>query len=373
MEDIAPRLLMVIRNDFESQFGKSDLIATLYKKIQAGTASYVEANDFAIEAGKILASAFRNNLSSEVLPNGKLYYNIAKQIVEPMMKNNYTLITDVTDQVQETLNEAAGIGIKPITPELNQDRIDGILDKTSSAEVYDEVAWVLDEPIVNFSQSVVDEAIKANAEFHARAGLKPKIIRKVAGDCCDWCKNLAGTYSYPNDVTDDVYRRHQRCRCSVDYIPGDGKVQNAHTKKWQSQEEYDKIKIRKRVGLADKKIETPEERERRIKFGNIDIPEEKFKDYALNFDKSLHKAIAFRDALGYDLDNYQELIKNIQDHIDFDKFIPKGNSGYGMRYEQIMKLTGPNGKEANVLTAWIQEGSKKRMTSVYVTKKEVTE
>ena len=264
MDDIAPSLLKAIRNDFESQFGKSDLIATLYKKIRAGTASYAEANDFAIEAGKILASAFRNNLSSEVLPNGKLYYNIAKQIVEPMMKNNYTLITEVTDQVQQTLNEAAGIGIKPITPELNQDRIDGILDKASSAEVYDDVAWALDEPMVNFSQSIVDAAVKANAEFHAKAGLKPKIIRKVAGDCCNWCKNLAGTYSYPNDVPDDVYRRHQRCRCSVDYIPGDGKVQNAHTKKWQSQEEYDKIEIRKRVGIRTKSSETPQEKERRI-------------------------------------------------------------------------------------------------------------
>lgn len=372
VEDIAPSLLKTIQDDFKDQFSKNNLIAALYKKVRDGTATYAEANVFAIEVGKTLANAFRNNLSSEVLPDGKMYYNIAKRVIEPMMKNNYVLITDVTDQVQQKLNEAANIGIKPITPELNQGRIDGILDKTSSAEVYDDVAWVLDEPMVNFSQSIVDEAIKANAEFHAKAGLRPKIVRKVAGNCCDWCKNLSGTYLYTYDMPDDVYRRHQRCRCTVDYIPGDGKVQNVHTKQWQTQGEYDKIELRKRIGLNSGSTGSPQEKEKRVALQKVDISEEKFKDYALNPMNAPEKAQAFKEALGYDLDNYNQLIKNIEEHIDVNKFVKKGNNGYGMRYEYVMKLTGPNGKEANVLTAWIQDGSKKRLTSVYVTKKDVT-
>ena len=268
MEDIAPSLLKTIQDDFGRMFKKSDIISSLYEKVRNGAATYVEANDFAIEAGRILAEVFQNNISSEVLPDGKLYYNIAKRTVEPMMKNNYDLITDVTDQVQEALNEAADIGIKAITPELNQDRIEGIINKVSSADVYDDVAWVLDEPMINFAQSIVDDAIKANAEFHSKAGLKPKIVRKVAGKCCEWCKNLAGMYSYPDDVPDDVYRRHQRCRCTVDYIPGDGKVQNVHTKQWQSQEEYDKIKVRKQIGLRTKNTEIPQEKEQRVNIEN---------------------------------------------------------------------------------------------------------
>lgn len=61
--------------------------------------------------------------SSSVLPDGKMYYNIAKSILNPTMENNYNLITNVTNQIQTSLNSAAGIGIKPITPKLNQDRI----------------------------------------------------------------------------------------------------------------------------------------------------------------------------------------------------------------------------------------------------------
>lgn len=103
------------------------------------------------------------------------------------------------------------------------------------------------------------------------------------------------------------------------------------------------------------------------------MPKSKFTDYALNPLKSPDKAKAFREALGYDLENYYELMKNIEEHIDESKFVEKGDSGYGMRYEYIMELTGANGKKANVLTAWIQDGKEKRMTSVYVTKKKVTE
>ena len=106
----------------------------------------------------------------------------------------------------------------------------------------------MDEPVKNFSQSIVDDAIRTNAEFHSKAGMSPKIIRKLAGGCCNWCRTVAGTYTYP-DVPKDVYRRHQRCRCTVDYHPGSGKVQNVHTKRWQTLEERDKIEARKIAGL----------------------------------------------------------------------------------------------------------------------------
>ena len=103
------------------------------------------------------------------------------------------------------------------------------------------------------------------------------------------------------------------------------------------------------------------------------IPKEKFTEYALNPLKSPDKAKAFKEALGYDRDNYSDLIKNIEYHIDESKFVEKGDNGYGMRYEYIMNIIGANGKNANILTAWIQEGNEKRLTSVYVTKKKVTE
>ena len=102
------------------------------------------------------------------------------------------------------------------------------------------------------------------------------------------------------------------------------------------------------------------------------MPKEKFVNYALNYSKAPDKAKAFEMALGYTIENADELMENISKHIDESKFVEKGDLGYGMRYEYIMELEGINGKKANVLTAWIQDKDEKRLTSVYVTNKEIS-
>ncbi len=110
-----------------------------------------------------------------------------------------------------------------------------------------------------------------------------------------------------------------------------------------------------------------------IEKGKIAIPVKKLTGYALDPKKAPDKAKAFKLALGYDQSNADELLQNIVDHVDESKFVEKGNVGYGMLYQSVIRLTGPNGKQANVLTAWIDENGKKRLTSVYVTDKKVTE
>lgn len=101
---------------------------------------------------------------------------------------------------------------------------------------------------------------------------------------------------------------------------------------------------------------------------NASIPDEKFYQYALNPTKSPDKAKAFKSALGYDLDNARDLIANIREHFDKTLLKPKGDNGYGQRYEMIMELTGPNGKSAKVLTAWIDDKEKRefRLVTVHI-------
>lgn len=253
MEDVAPELLKKIREEFDGAVEKSGTLKNVEEKILNGTATYIEANQYAIEVGKILANVYKNNISADVLPDGKLYYNIADRIIRPTMRNNYDLISKVSMQVQKTLNDDAGIGINAIKPEINADRIEGIINRVSNAENYDDVSWILQEPIVNFSQSVVDSFIKENSEFHAKAGMEAKVVRKLAGGCCEWCSRLAGTYIYP-DVPDDVYRRHQRCRCTVDYIPNKSKkAQNVWSKEWKDIENRKEVGIKKEHNLTLKK------------------------------------------------------------------------------------------------------------------------
>ena len=222
MIDIAPELFAKLKKSFNEKYNKNKKVEKILSTIKDGKPTYSEVNDLSIEVGDILAEVFGEHLSSDVLPDGKMYYNIAKRTVEPMMINNYDIVTDNAVIVQEILNKNAGMGIKAQVPPLNQSRIDGIIDRLDEEEFFDNIKWILDEPIKNFTQSIVDDVIEKNTEFHKGLGLVPSVTRIVQGDCCDWCREVAGTYHSPN-IPDDVYRRHRFCRCTVEYDPGDGK------------------------------------------------------------------------------------------------------------------------------------------------------
>lgn len=248
VEDIVPSLLKKIKSEFEDARLDSEVLKDLLSKLQHSKANYLDANQYAIEIGEILSKALGASLTNETLPDGKMYYNIAQRVLTDVLGRNYELVSDYTEQVQKNLNSEAKIGLAAQVPELNQDRIDGLVNRLASEESFDDVKWLLDDPIVNFSQSIVDDSIRKNAEFHHKVGLSPKIVRRVVGHPCKWCKSLEGSYNYP-EIPKDIYRRHGNCRCTVDYHPGNGKKQNVHTKRWAESQKSAKIEVLKGVGL----------------------------------------------------------------------------------------------------------------------------
>lgn len=232
MEDIAPELLELIRESFAAAVAENEQIQTLYQLIRSGGATYADADEYAYLVGEALSQAFEKHLSSAVLPDGRMYFNIADRVLRPLLEEDHAMVADAAKLVQTALNKKANIGIRAQTVAVDTDRIDGIVEKISNAENFDDVAWVLRDPIINFSMHVVDETLRKNVEFQGRAGLTPKVVRKSERKCCAWCRSLAGEYDYP-DLPDDVYRRHENCRCIVEYDPGDGRRQNVHSKKWR--------------------------------------------------------------------------------------------------------------------------------------------
>lgn len=232
-KDIVPELLEKIKKEFEKEKVANKDINRLLKLLDDNSATYLEANDYAIEIGELLSKILNRHITAEILPDGKMYFNIADRVLNETLKNNYELIADYAENVQAQLNKKANLGIKSKRPPINQDRIDGIVNRISTEESLDDIKWILGDPIVNFSQSIVDEAIKTNVEFHNKIGLEPEIKRIAVGKACKWCKSLEGRYSYPNDVPKDVYHRHENCRCMVDYHPKDGRrKQNVWNKSW---------------------------------------------------------------------------------------------------------------------------------------------
>lgn len=276
-KDIVPELFDKIDKTFKLKAKESKIIKDKLKVLKNKKADYKDANEFALEVGKILADTFQDKIKTQDLPDGKMYYNIAKRLIEPNMIKNYDLVGDYSRLVQESLNKQAQISIEAQKADLNQDRINKLVDKITKYDSYDDGKWLLNEPIINFSQAIVDDTIKKNADLHYKAGLRPKIIRREKGNCCDWCKAIAGVYDYQEvkNTGNNVFRRHRHCRCTVDYVPGDGKKQNVWTKE---RNDTDKDEKNKRIDLSNKQVNTKLRniaRAKALELGYDPLPDEK--------------------------------------------------------------------------------------------------
>lgn len=317
-KDIAPALLKRIRADFLSLLGDEAPAAD----------TYAAAADYAERVGAALAEAFRRNLTADALPDGRLYWNIADRVVRPLLEEDHALIADASAAVQLALNQQAGIGIAPQHAALNTDAVNGLLNKLAEAERFEDAAWVLDEPVRTFSRMVVDDTLEKNVSFQGRAGLQPRVIRTAESHCCKWCSALAGTYDYPH-VPKDVYRRHERCRCWVEYDPGEGRRQNVWSKTWAEDEESRQQRIQKIQNLSTNRDDSAKIESRK----QIYIPEKfpvnpetgkRYQYHELQFtDAQFGKKIGKHTSdFGMDPSNNEDreamrtIIKNIADHAD---------------------------------------------------------
>lgn len=255
--DVVPVLNERIQTSFKSYVMKDRRIAQISKRIRDGTATFVDGHDYAERLGENLSRALLENLRADTLPDGKLYYNIAKRTVTPALETNYELTNEAAADIQKLLDVKVGIGLGAVKADFPDQRIQGLIDKMTADGITLENALVwLMEPIVNNSEAFFDDFIDSNAKFRNDVGLKATITRKVAGNCCDWCAAMAGTYDYAS-APDDIYRRHEFCRCTVTYQSGKTS-QNVWTKRqWESSPE--ELEKRKSSGILKNK-ESPIER-----------------------------------------------------------------------------------------------------------------
>ena len=250
MDDIVPGLLEDMTNDFQSQYDSSSKIKSLKEKLDKGEATYKEANEYAAEVGGITKNVYSEHLTSDNLPDGKCYYNIAERVTSQTLHDQYELVADYSEKVQTDLNKMAGIGLKAQRADENTEEYHSLANYMSSAENYDDVAKSTAQSAERMARETVDKSVKKNAEFQNKAGLKPKIVRNGGNDCCSWCAEVTGTYDYPN-VPKDIYKRHNNCTCTVEYDPGSGKRQDVWSKKWMSAEEVEQRENLKTLGLDD--------------------------------------------------------------------------------------------------------------------------
>ena len=198
-------------------------------KLAKHTATYADAEHYAQEIGRILTEIFREHLP-EALTDGKLYRAAAEVLVQQPMIQAGKDVGKVAAMIQEDLNREAGIGMKAITPELNQDQIDGIITGICNAPTFENSQELFLDQVANFLEGHVDDFVRENAGFQSDAGLTVLVQRIADGKCCKWCSGLAGIYPYEDvrDRNNDVWRRHNNCHCQVIYDPRGSKRRRVH-------------------------------------------------------------------------------------------------------------------------------------------------
>lgn len=234
--DTAPELISKVKKYIRIFAAENDTLTSIQKKIEDGSATYSDTAEYARLYGEIVKQAMNANVSSASLPDGKMYYNIADRLFDDVLTEDYNEISQVCYDTQTALNAAANMNMKAQRVTLNEDRIQGFKELASRANQYDDVRATIHNGMQNFTQSIVDDSVKTNAKFQADAGYHPRIVRKAAWRCCEWCAKLAGSYNYPEDCPDNVFHRHSNCNCVVTYNPGDGKRQDVWSKKREPEE-----------------------------------------------------------------------------------------------------------------------------------------
>ncbi|MBR6326294.1 MAG: hypothetical protein IKR61_05760, partial [Lachnospiraceae bacterium] len=166
MADLARELVGAVQKAFAKNCSSDIVITGIERTLRKNGVSYKEAEEYAARLGELLAQAYQETITTDMLPEGKLDADLAEALIRPLLTKNYKDAARVAAEVQTRLNRAAGLGLKGLQPEQREDRLGGLIQKAGSYNTYEEAKWVLNEPVVNYTQSAVEDTIKKNADAH---------------------------------------------------------------------------------------------------------------------------------------------------------------------------------------------------------------
>lgn len=181
------------------------------RKLDAGTGTYEEAADIA----ELLGDEIARQLAMMYTP----------EQLEAYARAGHDIVAMVSETAQRNLNDAARIGLKPMTTKYPKAKVDALEAELALVE-HDKLPDEIKNALPSFVMGFVDDIVKYNVDFQVKAGLKPVIVRTWSGSYpshdtkhTDWCHDLAGTYDYDSRMDRQVFARHKGCRCKVEYFP----------------------------------------------------------------------------------------------------------------------------------------------------------
>ena len=205
--DIAPEF----KNRLDSDATAQKLLTT----IQNGRGTYKTANRYAIRVSEDLGKVLKVHNPVESI-NEWDYVNLIPQSLGETQR----LVTEACRDVQNSLNKKQGFGIKYQEPKFDWNRVNGFIDELANNPEFHNIEKSFYDQLVNFAENIVDDSIRDNVGRLYRAGIKTMIVRQAEFNACPWCSEVEGSYDYSEvrDTGNDIWRRHDNCKCTIDYV-----------------------------------------------------------------------------------------------------------------------------------------------------------
>lgn len=205
-EDIKEPFLTALNNDRRASY--------LIKEIEAGRGTYEMASEYAARVGDNLAKVLKARAPLVSIEEWDI-----DNLIPKSLGLDHSIVTYACENVQTGLNKDAGLGIKFQEPIFDSNRAYGLVTELRDNPEFTNIEASFYDQLANFSQNIVDDAIKANANVITGAGVKAYVVRATEAGACPWCDEVAGIYDY-DEVKNggDVWRRHENCRCTIEFF-----------------------------------------------------------------------------------------------------------------------------------------------------------
>lgn len=204
-------------------------LRSVLKRVEKGTAGFKDTAEYSVQFAHLLGRTLSDNVIN--IPT-----DVREAAAEELLRYGYDDINAVLADVQTSLDNKAGIHIRPQKADFPTERVQqltrSLIDPTVADSVIKRRARAGSETI---TKSFHDSFIKKNATFRNDAGLTCYIIREGTG-CCQWCSDVAGKYKFGTQPS-DIFRRHDNCDCTIIYdgqvLRGKQNTDGSRSKTWE--------------------------------------------------------------------------------------------------------------------------------------------
>lgn len=220
---MAEDILDMMRKEFQRRIRSDPEVSELRELINAG-AEYPTAEKYATRAGQILSEVMKEYISPDLFSQiGKIEPAELAHYITPMLNQGYDYVSAASMAVQQFMNSKFGVGLEVVASEFDHSAAMNIVGKMCEYDNFEDSLFMLDEPIVQNMLQVVTDTMHENLQKQSDFGLDVFVVRKAEAGACPWCRGLAGTYEYSevSSKGEDVWRRHNDCRCEITYNMGD--------------------------------------------------------------------------------------------------------------------------------------------------------